>query len=86
MTHRCGTIPTHHHCSRQTAASLSVRTDTRNSDHHLWNNNGTWYVHYTVAEPGCTGTRCRESLETRDVRQARQRRDELFTRLQGGVL
>ena len=85
MTHRYGTMPPRHHCSRQTAASLSVRTDRHNPDHHLWNNNGTWFIHYTVAEPGCTGIRYRESLGTHDVREARRLRDAIFARLKGGV-
>ena len=27
---------------------LSLRVNDANENHHLWNNNGTWWVHYTV--------------------------------------
>ena len=78
MTHSFGTIHPRHYCSQQSSARLSLRTDRNNPDHHLWNNNGTWYVHYTVAEPGQSGVRYRESLHTRDPEQARRRRDQIL--------
>ena len=28
--------------------TLSVRIDPDNPNHHLWNNHGTWWLHYTV--------------------------------------
>jgi hypothetical protein len=28
--------------------SLAIRLNPGNPDHHLWNNNGTWWCHYTV--------------------------------------
>ncbi len=57
---------------------LSLRISDDNPNHHLWNNNGTWFVHYTVCEPGLSGVRRRHSLRTDDLREARQRRDRLF--------
>ena len=30
------------------AMQLAIRVQDGNPDHHLWNNNGTWFVHYTV--------------------------------------
>ncbi len=54
---------------------LSVRMPEGNPDHHLWNNNGTWFVHCTVHLPGFRKTRLRRSLGTRSIRQARCRRD-----------
>lgn len=27
---------------------LAVRINRANLNHHLWNNNGTWWCHYTV--------------------------------------
>ncbi len=86
MTHRFGYITPRHHCSQQSAGKLSLRTDDRNPNHHLWNNNGTWFVHYTVSNEGYSGQRYRESLNTHDVREARKLRDQLFARMQGGVL
>ena len=78
-THLCGI--SRHHCSASTASRLSLRIDPNNPNHHLWKNHGTWYVHYTVAEPGCSGTRHRESLGTNDLTKARRKRDEVFASL-----
>ncbi len=60
---------------------LSLRISEDNPNHHLWNNNGTWFVHYTVCEPGFSGIRRRHSLRTDDLREARQRRDRLFAQM-----
>lgn len=62
-------------------ASLSIKIDTENPDHHLWNNHGTWWVHYTIHQPDYTKRRVRVSLETRHRHEARQRRDTLFAHL-----
>ena len=56
----------------------SVRVRISNPNHHLWNNNGTWYVHYTVHPTPLTKSRVRASLGTKDVETARARRDELL--------
>ncbi len=58
--------------------ALSLRTDPSNPNHHLWNNNGTWFAAYTVLTSPLTAERVRISLGTRDVLVARQRRDRLF--------
>ncbi len=58
----------------------SVRVRESNLNHHLWNNNGTWYVHYTVHPTPLTKSRVRMSLETKDLETARQRRDEILVR------
>lgn len=60
---------------------LAVRIDETNPDHHIWNNNGTWWVHYTVYPTPVTAERRRRSLRTKDVATARTRRDLLFVRL-----
>ena len=60
--------------------SLSIRVDEANPDHHLWNNNGTWWCHYTLHR-GPRKQRCRVSLETGLLRKARLRRDRLFDAL-----
>ena len=57
---------------------LSIRTDTRNPNHHLWNNNGTWYIAYTALTSPVTAERIRTSLRTRDLERARQKRDRLL--------
>ncbi len=56
---------------------LSIRT-TANPFHHLWNNNGTWWVHYTEHLPDHTKRRARTSLHTSDSGIARVLRDSLL--------
>ncbi len=57
---------------------LSIRVAPGNRDHHLWLNNGTWWVHYTVLDHGMWQRRVRRSLRTHDQSTARRRRDELL--------
>ncbi len=66
---------------RELAEVLSIRIDQENPDHHLWNNNGTWWCHYTVHTAGWQKKRVRVSLGTRCVEQARERRDRLIEQL-----
>ena len=47
-------------------------------DHHLWNNNGTFWCHYTVHEADYTKRRVRVSLQTKVAEDARARRDALL--------
>lgn len=58
----------------------SLRVRASNPNHHLWNNNGTWYVHYTVHPTPLTKSRIRASLETKSLDVARRRRDEVLLR------
>lgn len=60
-------------------AKLSIRTGS-NLDHHLYDNNGTIYVNYTI-HCGAQKERIRTSLHTRDLEVARQRRDALLARV-----
>lgn len=57
---------------------LAVRVDKENPNHHLWNNRGTWWCHFTLHRPDYTAERIRVSLKTRDIDLARSRRDELL--------
>ena len=57
---------------------LSLRNDERNLNHHLWNNNGTWYIAYTVLSSPITTERVRHSLNTKCILIARKKRDSLF--------
>jgi len=57
---------------------LSIRTDTRNPNHHLWNNNGTWYIAYTALSSPNTAERIRTSLKTSNLTEARRKRDRLL--------
>ena len=54
---------------------LSVRTNPRNANHHLWNNNGVWWINFTVHLDNYQKKRIRVSLETKDEVEARFRRD-----------
>ncbi len=63
---------------------LAVRIAAGNPDHHLWNNNGTWWFHCTVHLPDYTSRRIRRSLGTRDGALARRRRDNLLAGLKEG--
>ena len=59
----------------------SLRISEANPNHHLWNNNGTWFLHYTVYPTPFTKERIRRSLGTKDVKLARERRDQFFAHL-----
>ncbi|MBN1269723.1 MAG: hypothetical protein JXB04_09060 [Kiritimatiellae bacterium] len=61
------------------ACQLSIRIDPTNPNHHLWLNNGTWFVHYTVYPDDLTKARIRKSLRTRDLAEARRRRDQILS-------
>ena len=61
---------------------LSIRASADNPNHNLWLNNGTWSVAYTVHLPNRTKKRVRQSLGTKKVALARQRRDDLLARYQ----
>jgi hypothetical protein len=64
--------------STPTAPRLSIRVQGENPLHHLWNNNGTWWIHYTIHPDAYTKARVRRSLQTRDQATAIRRRDEVL--------
>lgn len=57
---------------------LALRVNNDNPNHHLWNNRGVWWCHLTVHKADATAERLRFSLKTRDVEEARVRRDRIF--------
>ena len=63
----------------------SVRIGPSNLDHHIYNNNGVWWLHYTSYPTPTTSERMRRSLKTRDVSIARHRRDTILKDLFEGV-
>ena len=68
-------------------ASLpGIRVRAENPNHHLWNNHGTWFLHYTVHPTPFTKERIRRSLGTKDIRVARERRDSFFAHLASEAL
>lgn len=61
---------------------LSARIDPNNPDHHIWNNNGTLWIHFTVIHhPSNRVERIRRSLRTKDRERARRSRDNIFAAL-----
>lgn len=62
---------------------LAVRIDATNPNHHLWNNHGTWWIHYTLELDTWRTQRVRRSLGTPDVSVARELRDAAFESLAG---
>ena len=58
-----------------------IRVRAENENHHLWNNHGTWFLHYTVHPTPFTKERIRRSLGTKDLTVARERRDSFFNHL-----
>ena len=60
-----------------------IRIAADNPNHHLWNNHGTWFLHYTVHPTPFTKERIRRSLGTKDLDMARSRRDAFFAHFVG---
>ncbi len=58
--------------------TLAIRTNPGNPNHHLFNNHGTWWCHYTIHRPDYTKQRVRISLRTRNAYTARRRRDRVL--------
>ena len=65
---------------------LRVRICADNPNHHLWNNHGTWFLHYTVHPTPITKERVRRSLGTPSLAAARARRDAYFAHLRGQAI
>lgn len=55
-----------------------MKNKNPNPNHNIWNNNGTWWCHYTVHHEDYTKERVRVSLGTNDVQIARALRDFLM--------
>jgi hypothetical protein len=45
---------------------------------YIWNNNGTWWLKCTPFDPVVKLRTIGRSLKTRDIEEARRRRDELL--------
>ena len=61
---------------------LANRRTKSNPNHHLWNNNGTWWLHFTLHSNTGTRKRHRFSLKTPDLESARRKRDRILTAIQ----
>ena len=68
--------------SAPATALLRIRPCAANPNHHLWNNHGTWFLHYTVHPTPFTKERVRRSLGTPVLAEARERRDAFFAHWQ----
>ncbi len=64
---------------------VSLRINEANPDHHLWNNNGTWWCHFTEHLPDYTKRRVRVSLGTSDIELARRRRDDILSTIESST-
>jgi hypothetical protein len=64
----------------------SIRIRLGNPDHHIWDNNGTWFMHYTIYPSSYSKRRIRRSLRTKDIVCARQRRDRILARLASQIV
>ncbi len=60
---------------------LALRIDESNLNHHIWNNNGTWWIHYTIYPTPVTVERIRNSLKTKNLPEARNRRNKILDKL-----
>ena len=65
------------------AEHSGIRITADNPNHHLWNNHGTWFLHYTVHPTPFTKERIRRSLGTKELAIARSRRDAFFAHMIG---
>ena len=68
-----------------TTPALRLRVSPENPNHHLWNNHGIWFIHYTVHPTSFTKERVRRSLGTTSLEVARERRDAFFAHARGGA-
>lgn len=48
-------------------------------DHHIWDNNGTWWCHLSLGRRSGRAKRIRFSLHTNNRKEARQRRDLIMS-------
>jgi hypothetical protein len=68
---------------------LTIRSSKNNPNHHLWFNNGTWWCHFTLKSTVGTSARKRISLKTKDLENAKTRRDKILQAIQtaaGGIV
>jgi hypothetical protein len=60
------------------STKIVLRINAANPNHHLWNNNDTWWCRYTLHPTPLTKQRIRASLRTKNLIQARAHRDQLL--------
>ncbi len=57
---------------------LKMRSVAKNPNHHIWNNNGAWYCNFKIKTANGEAKRVRNPLHTRNVEEARRRRDAMI--------
>jgi len=63
---------------KPTGFRLKMRAVEKNPNHHIWNNNGTWYCDFTLVTETGAKNRVRNPLYTDNVEDARRRRDKMI--------
>lgn len=58
--------------------TLVTRRAKENPNHHLWNNNGTWWAWASLRTSEGRKFRHRFSLKTSDLEAARRKRDRIL--------
>jgi hypothetical protein len=67
------------------SGTLAIRSVAHKLNHHLWNNNGTWFCKFRVRAAGGSVQRINQSLQTKCIEDARLRRDELMQAFQNPI-
>ncbi len=63
----------------KTAQVLPLRSGKKyGPDHHIWDNNGTWWAHFSITRQRGPSKRVRVSLHTSNRKEAQERRDQLM--------
>ena len=60
---------------------LVIRSIKENANHHIWNNNGTWWCKFSLESDSGAKKRISKSLKTKDLDGARSIRDRLLNAL-----
>lgn len=68
--------------TKTASPAFSRRQKTDGPNHHLWNNHGTWWFHGTFHKPEGTKERVRVNLRTRDLAEARLKRDRIVNQFE----
>ena len=70
-------LPVSGHVQRLSMKNKIVELPDRHygANHHIWDNNGTWWCHLSLERRTGPAKRVRFSLRTNNVREARKRRD-----------
>ena len=64
---------------------LKMRAVEKNPNHHIWNNNGTWYCDFTLVTDSGEKNRVRNPLYTDNVEDARRCRDKMILLYNGAT-